>query len=481
MGRGNLYQWSVFLNLLVIGLMIAASLGTWLFRQHRLNALLVISVLALYALQPAGSGGLEIALPTATILLVLGAWWLTAPAPSRGDGSTLLLIVAAAVLVPLLRTIIDGSLFRQIILVPPFLAALAAGTLAVGTLTRTEDDAARHRLALAFVGLIVLLLVVIKMPALQRAFTQAWTDITRQPSFPGWQWLGFSYVAFRLMHVLLDYRSGRLKPVRLRDFALYVVFYPALAAGPIDRVEHFTRELGQPRSLSAEAITSGTARIARGLLKKFVLADSLAYLALNPQLVAQTTGPYRTISTWLMVYAYAFQIYLDFSGYTDVAIGIGQLAGIRLPENFTAPYLKRNITAFWNSWHITLSNWFRNYFFTPFSRSLMQTPLHERRLLIILVAQVSTMVLIGLWHGIALNFVLWGAWHGVGLWLNRWLVDQTRGWNDYVQSRPRLAQAMNVLSIVTTFHFVAVGWIFFALPDMGLIGKALAGLVGLGG
>jgi D-alanyl-lipoteichoic acid acyltransferase DltB (MBOAT superfamily) len=481
MGRGNLYQWSVLLNLLAIGLMIAASLGVWLFRQHRLNVLLAISVLALYALQPAGAGGLETALPTTTILLVLGVWWLTTPAPSRSDGSTLLLIVAAAVLVPLLRAIIDSSAFRQVILMPPFLAALAVGTVAVGALTRTEDEVARRRLALAFIGLIVLLLVVIKLPPLQHAFTEAWMDATRYSSHPGWQWLGFSYVAFRLMHVLLDYRSGRLKPASLRDFALYVVFYPALTAGPIDRVEHFTRELKQPRALNAEAITSGTARIARGLLKKFVLADSLAYLALSPQLVAQTTGPYRTISTWLMVYAYAFQIYLDFSGYTDVAIGIGLLAGITLPENFTAPYMRRNITAFWNSWHITLSTWFRNYFFTPFSRFLMQTSLRERRLLIILVAQVSTMILIGLWHGIALNFVLWGAWHGVGLWLNRWLVDQTRGWNDYVQSRPRLAQTMNILSILATFHFVAVGWIFFALADLNLIGKALAGLVGLGG
>lgn len=469
------------MNLLAIGLMIVASLGMWLFRRQRLDALLVISVLALYALQPAGAGGLETALPTATVLLVLGVWWLTTPTLSRTDVTTLILIAAVAALIPILRVVIDGGTIRQIVIVPPLLVALAVGTAAVGALTRAEDDAARRQLALAFVGLIVLLLVVIKLPVLQNAFAQAWMDTTRQTIHSGWQWLGFSYVAFRLMHVLLDYRNGRLKPVSLRDFALYVVFYPALTAGPIDRVEHFTRELEQSRLLNSDRVISGTSRIARGLLKKFVLADSLAYLALNPQLVAQATGPYRAISTWLMVYAFTFQIYLDFSGYTDVAIGIGLLAGIRLPENFTAPYAKRNVTAFWNSWHITLSTWFRNYFFTPFSRFLMQTPLRGRRLLIVLLAQISTMVLIGLWHGIALNFVLWGAWHGVGLWLNRWLVDHTGGWNDYVQARPRLAQAMNVLSIVATFHFVAIGWIFFALTDLNMIGKTIAGLVGIGG
>ncbi|HLY24866.1 MAG TPA: MBOAT family O-acyltransferase, partial [Aggregatilineales bacterium] len=182
---------------------------------------------------------------------------------------------------------------------------------------------------------------------------------------------------------------------------------------------------------------------------------------------------------WIMLYAYAFRLFFDFSGYTDIAIGIALLAGIHLPENFSAPYLKRNITAFWNSWHITLATWFRNYFFTPLSRALMATRLRSRRMLIILIAQVSTMVLIGLWHGIALNFVLWGAWHGLGLWLHRWQVDHSQGWDAYVAKRPRLARAVHLGSVLATFHFVAIGWVFFALPDPALIGKTLAGLVGL--
>jgi alginate O-acetyltransferase complex protein AlgI len=181
---------------------------------------------------------------------------------------------------------------------------------------------------------------------------------------------------------------------------------------------------------------------------------------------------------WLMVYAYAFRLFFDFSGYSDIAIGIGMLSGIRLPENFTAPYTKRNITAFWNSWHITLSTWFRNYFFTPLSRALMGTPLRSRRLLIIFVAQVCTMILIGMWHGIALNFVLWGAWHGIGLWAHHWITEHSRDWDEYVQARPRLARAIHILSVLVTFHYVALGWIFFTLPDLGLILKAFAALLG---
>src|SRR5262249_37997082 len=245
--------------------------------------------------------------------------------------------------------------------------------------------------------------------------------------------------------------SGRLQPVSLQDFALYVVFFPALPAGPIDRVEHFVRELAQPAT--TDRIAEGATRIGTGRLKKLVLADSLASVALSSQLVAEANRGLPW-TMWLMLYAYAFRIYFDFAGYSDLAIGIALLAGIRLPENFTAPYLKRNITAFWNSWHITLSTWVRNYFFTPFSPALISPPLRNRRLLIILIAQVCTMVLIGLWHGIAVNFVLWGLWHGIGLWFHRWLTERTKTWDEYVLSRPRLASGIHMLSVLATFHFV---------------------------
>jgi len=462
------------MTLLAIGLMIAATLIAWLLRGKRLDWLLVISVFALYWLQPAG---LDLLLPTATILLLVGVWWLVTPALARQDRLTLLGIGVAALVAVALR-ITPQTELPYLLRFAGFVATLTISAGAVGALVPESDDTARRRLALGFIGLIIVLLAIVKIPALAAAFGQSFSHATAQNVPLDWSWFGFSYIAFRLMHVLLDYRNKRLKPVSLRDFALYVVFYPALPAGPIDRIEHFVKELQEPKTLTNERLIDGSTRIGLGLFKKFVIADTLARMALSPLLVSQMSAATSPLSVWLMLYAFTFQIYFDFSGYTDIAIGIGKLAGITLPENFNRPYTRRNITVFWNNWHITLSTWFRNYFFTPFSRFLMQTPLKSRRLMIIFVAQVCTMVLIGLWHGANINFILWGLWHGVGLWFHKWLTDHTRSWDEYVQARPRLAKTVEVLSVLTTFHFVAIGWLFFALPDLRLIIKALGGLVG---
>jgi D-alanyl-lipoteichoic acid acyltransferase DltB (MBOAT superfamily) len=455
--------------------MILAALGAWRFRRERLTTLLVLSVIALYALQPEHSG-LAVALPAATLLLVVGAWWLVTPSRTAADLRILLLIGLVAGGASL---VVAGVIAGKVILtVLPPLGLAVVGAVSVSTLVPADDEITRRRLALAYLILIVILFVVLKTPALQAASAGAFAQVGGGSVLPDWGWLGFSYIAFRLMHVLLDYRIGRLGAISLRDFALYVIFFPALSAGPIARVEQFSRELAGDKKLDSAALLEGGRRIGIGLFKKFVLADLLAYLALSPQLAAQTDN---TAALWVMLYAYAFRLFFDFSGYVDIAIGIGRLAGITLPENFTAPYTKRNITAFWNSWHITLATWFRTYFFTPLSRVLMGTPLRSRRLLVILIVQVCTMVLIGLWHGVALNFVLWGAWHGLGLWLHKVQQDRSRRWDAYMAEHPTLARLIHGLSLVFTFHFVAVGWVFFALPSLSLIGKALAGLVGLHG
>jgi len=393
------------------------------------------------------------------------------------DGITLKfspqLMLFTAINTPFDSKAVEQAIARIILTVPP-LVFCWVGAVGVAQLRPAEDVETRRHFALAFIALIVILLFVVKLPALQQAISYT----TLRTTFPDWQWFGFSYIAFRLMHILLDYRSGRLPVLPLADFALYVTFFPALPAGPIDRVERFKRELDQPRELDSRRVGEGLRRIGMGLFKKFIIADLLAYFALSPELVQQTTQG-LPLTMWLMLYAYSFRLFFDFSGYSDIAIGIGILAGLTLPENFANPYGKRNITQFWNSWHMSLSTWFRNYVFTPFSRALMRTRLRSRRLTMILMAQVVTMVLIGLWHAVAWNFVLWGLWHGVGLWFHKWLTERTRAWDEVVQARPRLRQAVHILSILTTFHFVALGWVFFALPDLSLIRKVLAGLLGL--
>jgi alginate O-acetyltransferase complex protein AlgI len=181
-----------------------------------------------------------------------------------------------------------------------------------------------------------------------------------------------------------------------------------------------------------------------------------------------------------MLYAYAFRLYLDFSGLSDIAIGLGALMGFTIPENFTAPYRKSDLTAFWNSWHITLAMWFRAYYFNPVTRTLRASRLKLDPALIIAFSQITTMILIGMWHGNTWNFILWGAWHGVGLFIhNRWgnaMKPRARE----LDARPRLKQGLNLAGLLLTFHFVVLGWVWFALPTLEQAVAVFQRLFGLG-
>jgi len=328
-----------------------------------------------------------------------------------------------------------------------------------------------HRSAWTITATIILLiaiLIVLKTPALSLQASILFRTLANRPIESATaldvRWLGFSYIAFRLIHVLRDKQTRRLPELTLPEFATYVVFFPTLVAGPIDRAERFAEDLRKDYSLTQDETLLGGQRIFVGLFKKFVIADALALIALNDALASQvrTTG-----WMWILLYAYAFQIYFDFSGYTDIAIGIARLIGVKLPENFAAPYTKPNLTQFWNSWHMTLTQWFRSYFFNPFNRWIRKFK-NVPAWGMILIGQLATMLLIGLWHGITLNFIFWGIWHGLGLFL------QNR-WSDFVRTRfPGLGQstslqpALHVGGILLTFHFVALGWVFFALSELSL-------------
>jgi D-alanyl-lipoteichoic acid acyltransferase DltB (MBOAT superfamily) len=182
---------------------------------------------------------------------------------------------------------------------------------------------------------------------------------------------------------------------------------------------------------------------------------------------------------WVIVYAYAFQIYFDFSGYTDIALGIAQLLGIKLPENFASPYLKPNLTQFWNNWHMTLTQWFRAYFFNPITRWLRSWQKPMSIPMMILLTQVATMLLIGFWHGVTWNFTLWGLWHGLGLFIhNRWN-DATKAKAATWATTPAKQAILNISGILFTFHFVAIGWIFFALSSPVASWQVIQKLFGL--
>jgi alginate O-acetyltransferase complex protein AlgI len=274
------------------------------------------------------------------------------------------------------------------------------------------------------------------------------------------RWFGFSYIAFRLLHTIRDRQSGRLPTVSLAEYVVYIIFFPALAAGPIDRIDRFIIDLRHPMKLTSFDLGIAGKRLAFGLFKKFAIADTLSLIALNGTNALQVKTPGWG---WFILYAYTFQIFFDFSGYSDIAIGLGNLLGIHLPENFNAPYLKPNLTQFWNNWHMSLTQWFRAYFFNPLARVLRTGWRKLPAPIIIFVTQLTTMVLIGLWHGVTLNFVLWGLWHGLGLFFhNRW-AEFTKPL--FAKLSLKLQKILNVGGVLLTFNYVTLGWVFFALPE----------------
>jgi D-alanyl-lipoteichoic acid acyltransferase DltB (MBOAT superfamily) len=316
--------------------------------------------------------------------------------------------------------------------------------------------------------LIVAVFVVLKTDALAERAARLLREWQSQPAALAKSselgWLGFSYVAFRLIHTLRDRQSGKLPALSLREYTTYAIFFPAFTAGPIDRAERFLPELRALPGLDPSRVVQGGIRIAVGIGKKFVIADSLAYMALDAAKADQATS---AAGLWVLLYAYAFRLYFDFSGYSDIAIGIGQLFGIKLPENFNQPYLKRNITLFWQSWHMTLSQWVRFYVFMPLTRFLLTRPRKPSPTLLALIGQLVTMLVIGLWHGVTWGFVAWGLWHGAGLFVHKVWSDHTRPYYLQLRDHPRLDRGIGIAGLVLTFHYVVLGWVWFALPQIG--------------
>ena len=448
--------------LVLIG--ISAIAGRIVWNRWRTFTLLGISVLAIFAFQPAlPVRGVDFWLPTLTLSLATFAWILTTPATQRRwrEQIPAVLILAGITLCLGLTRYLGFSLPFTASLPPQtwqIAALLTLVTLIAALLTRSKAPA----LAIAF-AFITLLLVILKVPAFATQTGFFLRQINQQDvtlaSPLDVRWLGFSYIAFRMIHTIRDRQSGRLPDVSLAEYVVYIIFFPTLAAGPIDRIERFLTDLRRPPALTGADWGTAGQRLTLGLFKKFVLADGLALMALNDVNALQI---HSAGWAWVVLYAYAFQIYFDFSGYTDIAIGMGNLMGFKLPENFAAPYLKPNLTLFWNSWHITLTQWFRSYYFNPLTRALRSSRWTWPPVLLILITQLSTMILIGLWHGATLPFVLWGLWHGLGLFVdNRWSA-LTRSW---VATRsPRWQALFNACGVIFTFHFVMLGWVFFALP-----------------
>jgi len=228
--------------------------------------------------------------------------------------------------------------------------------------------------------------------------------------------LGISFFTFEFIHYVVDVWRGS-PPVRdVVQFALFAAFFPTQIAGPIKRYQAFVHQLQSRPQFDAQLAGDGVYLILRGLFKKVILADGLARIA---NLGFDNPADLGSLDAWIAVYAFAFQIFFDFSGYTDIGRGSAQLFGFTVPENFAAPYLARNLSDFWRRWHISLSSWLRDYLFIPLGGSRGSRLFNYRNLFL-------TMTLGGLWHGAAGHFLLWGAYQGAGLLALRWMGEVRR-------------------------------------------------------
>jgi alginate O-acetyltransferase complex protein AlgI len=269
--------------------------------------------------------------------------------------------------------------------------------------------------------------------------------------------LGISFYTFHSISYVIDtYRGLRPPTGSFRDFALYVAFFPQLVAGPITRWGFFGPQLVRPPAVGWDDVERSLMYLARGYVKKVVFADSLGAFVDTVYDGALDTGP---VEGWVVLYAYAFQIYFDFSGYTDIAWGVAGLLGFRLPENFRHPYLAESPADFWRRWHISLSTWLRDYLYVALGGNRRGRARTYVNLLL-------TMVLGGLWHGAAWTFVLWGAFHGVWLAVHRLVTELFPG-------PPRTPRW---LRSVVTFHLVCLGWVLFRAPDLATARAIVAAL-----
>jgi alginate O-acetyltransferase complex protein AlgI len=284
---------------------------------------------------------------------------------------------------------------------------------------------------------------------------------------------GVSFLALRMTSYLVD-SLFRQQHLSLRHYLIYLFYFPAFLAGPVDRPWAFGEKLSDWSGPAWRDVVAGADRLLTGLLKKFVLADIL----LPYTLAEVTVGEASWTTVALSTFAYSLYIYWEFSGYSDIVLGASRLIGIRLPENFNRPYWQTDLSAFWRCWHMSFSNWLRDYLFQPMnlflSRSL--SPLSAA-----LPALLTTMALCGLWHGYTLGYLVWGLHHGIGLGVHRFYqswVPRRLGRRRYREVSA--GRSYRIAGWAITFLWVSLGWIWFALPlpDAWWAWRRLLGLVG---
>ena len=278
--------------------------------------------------------------------------------------------------------------------------------------------------------------------------------------------VGISFFTFQSLSYVIDIYRDRITPLtRWIDYVFYVSFFPQLVAGPIVRARDFIPQIHRNPILTKAAMGEGLFLIICGLLKKCVISD---YISMNfVDRVFDTPLHYTGVENLMAIYGYTLQIYCDFSGYSDMAIGIALLLGIRFNINFDSPYQSATITEFWRRWHISLSTWLKDYLYISLGGNRKGKKRQYANLLI-------TMLLGGLWHGASIRFILWGGLHGLALAVHKFMLDF---FPSFKKEGKYMTPFRRVIGVLITFHVVCFGWILFRAKDMTLFTQMLSQIV----
>lgn len=279
--------------------------------------------------------------------------------------------------------------------------------------------------------------------------------------------LGISFFTFQMMSYVVDTYRGSPAEESFWNFAAYVSFFPQLVAGPIVRPDVLLPQIKGKHVYDEDRALMGIFLIVQGLVKKIAFADFFGSFV-DP-VFADPTG-YSGLATLIAVYAYAFQIYFDFSGYTDIAIGCGKLFGFEIPINFDLPYIAKSPREFWRRWHISLSTWLRDYLYIPLGGNRKGTGKTYNNLMI-------TMVLGGLWHGANWTFVIWGFYHGILISVQRFLEERFKFAKKFFAGERPLA---TVVTTLLTFHLMCFGWIVFRAESLSRARQVVSNIFSAG-
>ncbi len=263
--------------------------------------------------------------------------------------------------------------------------------------------------------------------------------------------VGISFFTFQSLSYTIDIFRKKIEPVRnIINFGFYVSFFPQLVAGPIVRASEFVPQLYTRFHLEKREFSHALFLISKGLIKKIIISDFIAVNFIDR--VFDMPSVYSGFENMMAVYGYGLQIYCDFSGYTDIAIGLALILGFRLPVNFNSPYKAASLSEFWKRWHISLSRWLKDYLYISLGgnrKGKLRTGINL----------IITMLLGGLWHGASMRFVIWGGLHGAGLVINKI-------WKYLLGDRMKAGRFLKAIAVFITFQFVSFCWIFFRSTDM---------------